>query len=94
MDILIRDHTYIYEVHTEGGGGQKNKPQIADTGTFKVRNWAKIVDFKQFYADVINVWSLNCILIKKSVSRHYDVPINSLFNTSWQSFFTSDFLQL
>ena len=56
---------YIYEVHIEGGGGQKNTPQIADTMTFKVRNWAKIVDFKQFYADVINVCSLNCILIKK-----------------------------
>ena len=48
-----------------GEGGQKNSPQIADIGTFKVRNWAKIADgggggsnFKQFYADVINVWSL------------------------------------
>ena len=45
-----------------GEGGQKNSPQIADTGTFKVRNWAKIADgggggskFKQFYAAVINV---------------------------------------
>ena len=52
-----------------GGGGQKNSPQIADIGTFKVRNWAKIADggggggsnFKQFYADVINVWSHNLI---------------------------------
>ena len=25
-------------------GGQKNSPQIADTGIFKVRNWAKIAD--------------------------------------------------
>ena len=47
-----------------GKGGQKYSPQIADTGAFKVRNWAKIADggegsnFKQFYADVINVWSL------------------------------------
>ena len=27
-----------------GGGGQKNSPQIADTWTFKTRNWAKVAD--------------------------------------------------
>ena len=45
-----------------GGRGSENSPRIADTVTFKVRNWAKIADgggggskFKQFYAAVINV---------------------------------------
>ena len=37
-----RDHTYM--TSTLRGVAQKNSPQIADTGTFKVRNWAKIAD--------------------------------------------------
>ena len=55
------------------GGGQKNSPQIADTGAFKVRNLAKIADggeegsnFKQFYADFINVWSTSLKISGKS----------------------------